>query len=291
MAKKDKEDLIKYLQEDSKKEPKESLKKYFLYLKNELKESRVFIFLLIMTAAFVLGPVLLHISLFSDLLADFLSPLVTQEYKSVYLEAISTLMGTFLAIYGALWTQRRIDSKDEVKRKRAALVVVYYDFDFAYEDLKNMFYEKDESNKFHKSEINPKTIIENIVERGTENLFIDEGWIRNVASLSDVFGEADLKKIFEMYGEINTIKMLLDGMKLNKGSKEDQDNNDKEIERIETIINSIFTVKNDDEDDEIVLCNEYEKIKTKLYTKITDSYTKSWKLFHISDDIQDRKKQ
>ena len=164
--------------------------------------------------------------------------------------------------------------------------MVYYDFEFAYDDLKNMFYEKDEYGKFHKSRISLKKIVANIVGRGTENLFIDEEWIRNVASLSDVFGEETLKMIFQMYGEINTIKMILDGMNFNKGSnegqdnkknKKNQDNGDKEIKRLEIILKNIFTVENGYE---IVLCNDYEETLSLIRTKMKNSYTQSWKLFN-----------
>lgn len=292
----DKEDLIKDSQDDLKKDPKENQKKNLPYLKEERKERWGFIFLLFITAMLVISPILMHIPLFSNFLSDFLSTLETQEYKGVYLEAISTLIGTFLAIYGALWTQRRIDSRDEVKKKRAALVVVYYDFKFAYEDLKDMIYGKSDSNKFYKSQITQETIIKNIVKQKTENLFVDEDWIKNVASLSDVFGEKVLKMIFQMYGEINTIKMILDDI-FKQDNKEKQSNGDYKIERLNEILDKIFLeefLEEDLEEDgiEVALRNNYRKTFSIIQSKMKESYAQSRKLFipvDIDDDIEDEK--
>lgn len=291
----DKEDLIKDSQGDLKKDPKENQKKNLPYLKEERKERWGFIFLLFITAMLVISPILMHIPLFSNFLSDFLSTLETQEYKGVYLEAISTLIGTFLAIYGALWTQRRIDSRDEVKKKRAALAVVYYDFDFAYKDLKEMFCEK-KDGKFNKLKITQKTIIENMMKQKTENLFIDEDWIKNVASLSDVFGEKTLKMIFQMYGKINTIKMILDDI-LKQDTKEKQTNGDYKIERLNEILDEIFLeefLEEDLEEDgiEVALRNNYRKTFSIIQSKMKESYAQSRKLFipvDIDDDIEDEK--
>lgn len=292
----DKEDLIKDSQDDLKKDPKENQKKNLPYLKEERKERWGFIFLLFITAMLVISPILMHIPLFSNFLSDFLSTLETQEYKGVYLEAISTLLGTFLAIYGALWTQRRIDSRDEIKKKRATLAVVYYDFEFIFDDLKNMFYDKNESNTFCKSQITQETIIKNLVKQKTENLFIDEDWIKNVASLSDMFGEKALKMIFQMYGDINTIKMILDDI-FKQGNIEKQSNDDYKIERLNEFLDKIFLEEFSEEDFkkegiEVTLSDNYRQTFSIIQSKMKESYTQSRKFFipvDIDDDIDDEK--
>ena len=70
--------------------------------------------MIIVTVIFVTSPVLLKNEWIYKWISSLLSPLKQEGYKSSYIETIGALLGTFLAISGALWTQRRIDRK---KRK------------------------------------------------------------------------------------------------------------------------------------------------------------------------------
>ena len=60
----------------------------------------------------------------------FLSPL--GEYGSSYIETLGAILGTFLAITGALWTQRKIDEVQDKKELRESALIVYYDFEFEF---------------------------------------------------------------------------------------------------------------------------------------------------------------
>lgn len=233
--------------------------------KEILKEHFVHIILLIIATIFVISPVLLRIPPFDEMVTFFLDPLKTRGLESSYVETIGALLGTFLAITGALWTQRKIDSKNMKKENRTNLIVVYYDFKFAYGDLRrifgNMITEKNsDSGKTYEFEIDKTKVKERLAKQGVENLFIDNDWIKNVASLNGLFDDDQLEQIFKMYGEIDTIKTIMEEDKVEHNRL-----------RISKILNEIFKVERDDENgNKIVLSREYREIIDEIQKKIED---------------------
>ncbi|WP_202766286.1 hypothetical protein [Clostridium paridis] len=49
----------------------------------------------------------MRVQIFSGLLSWLLSPLKTTEYKSSYIQTFGAILGTFMAVSGALWTQKK----------------------------------------------------------------------------------------------------------------------------------------------------------------------------------------
>lgn len=49
------------------------------------------------------------------MLHEVLRPLKESEYNICYIETFGAILGTFLAIYGTLWTQRKIDERTAKK--------------------------------------------------------------------------------------------------------------------------------------------------------------------------------
>ena len=88
-----------------------------------------------MVLLFLVIPLFLRINWVYDSLSWFLQPLRKSEYKSSYIEIIGAILGTFLAVTGTLWTQRKIDSVMEQKEIQKRALIVYYVFCFAFNDL------------------------------------------------------------------------------------------------------------------------------------------------------------
>ena len=64
----------------------------------------LFIIVSAISAAFILIPLVLRIEFVYKAVSWFISPL--GEYGSSYIETLGAILGTFLAITGALWTQK-----------------------------------------------------------------------------------------------------------------------------------------------------------------------------------------
>lgn len=94
----------------------------------------LFIIVSAISAVFILIPLILRIKLIYKVASWFLSPL--GEYGSSYVETLGAILGTFLAVTGALWTQRKIDEVQDRKELRESALIVYYDFEFVFNDVK-----------------------------------------------------------------------------------------------------------------------------------------------------------
>lgn len=83
--------------------------------KNKMK-SGTFIAMCVVTVLFIVMPLFLQVSVIRNAIAWILSGLKYQEYKSAYLGLVGGLLGSWLAITGAIYTQRKFDREKEEKR-------------------------------------------------------------------------------------------------------------------------------------------------------------------------------
>ena len=83
--------------------------------KNKMK-SGTFIAMCVVTVLFIVMPLFLQVSVIRNAIAWILSGLKYQEYKSAYLGLVGGLLGSWLAITGAIYTQHKFDREKEEKR-------------------------------------------------------------------------------------------------------------------------------------------------------------------------------
>lgn len=184
------------------------MKKYIQNIKIFVIENPLFFLSIVITTIFIICPLLLRNNWLVYIISEFLKPLREQGFKSSYVETLGAILGTFLAISGALWTQKRFDIKEENEKKREHILIVYYDFFFVFQDIYSCM------NNY----MNKRGIIENFLS--DEDLFIDsvkylkiyihDEWISNVASIAKYFTDEEVKKIYEIYGELSTIKNMFE---------------------------------------------------------------------------------
>lgn len=153
---------------------------------------------------FILIPLILRIEFVYKAISWFLSPL--GEYGSSYIETLGAILGTFLAVTGALWTQRKIDEVQDKKELRESALIVYYDFEFVFNDVKRfmsryMVHQEAVCNTLENFELFKK-----IKEISHIYIYIDDNWIQNVAKLSCSVPDAEIQRIYKLYGDLNTIK-------------------------------------------------------------------------------------
>ena len=163
----------------------------------------------ILGGIFVVAPLLLRIPLMQDAFSWFLQPLKDSGYKSSYIETFGAILGTFLAVAGTLWTQRKIDEAADQKAVKESALIIYYDFEFAFKDLV----------KLMRLYMNTSQIISNVLLdyrafakwRKRCRIYIDEDWIHNVARISHELSSQEVQKIYKLYGDLCTIRNAFNG--------------------------------------------------------------------------------
>lgn len=177
-------------------------------LKKFAKENPLFFISLIATGVFIFSPILLQIPLVSEIISIFMYSLKEQGFKSSYIETLGAILGTFLAISGAVWTQQRFDKKEENDKKREHILIVYYDFFFAFQDIyscMNIYmYKKGRIENF----LSDKELFIDCVKY--LKIYIHEEWVANVASIAKYLKVEEVKNIYEIYGELSTIKSIFE---------------------------------------------------------------------------------
>lgn len=154
-------------------------------------------------------PLFLRISFVKNIITCFLSPLNESGYKSSYFETVGNIIGTILAITGTLFLQgmidRKADKEKELKKKkdiRYRVIIVYYDLKLAFEDISKIHSLLPESTLL----VNEELFDASYNKARSIEIYVDENWIRNVASLHEIFDDEKLKEIFLCYGDICSIR-------------------------------------------------------------------------------------
>ncbi|WP_160680285.1 hypothetical protein [Clostridium sp. C8-1-8] len=170
-------------------------------------ENIIFVIICCIGGTFLITPILLRVPFFSNLFSLLLSPLKTTEYKSSYIETFGAILGTFMAVSGALWTQKKIDEVTEKKNLKESALIIYYDFYFATNDIRDLM----------ENYLNSQGVIANTLDdidkfkryKKKYRLYLDDNWIRNVASLSHILSSEDTKILYKVYGDLNTVKQVI----------------------------------------------------------------------------------
>lgn len=233
-------------------------------MKQFIKKEPLFFSVIVIIFIFIIIPIILRISFIEKVICWGLSGLKYQEYKNSYITTIGSMLGSFLAISGAVWTQRRIDETNEIREAKKSALIVYYDFRFAFDNLvyipKMVWYKQYKEQKF-----NSKSTSEFFLEYSKNiYLYIDDDWKNSVAKLSKILSQDEIKIIYDTYGKLCNVRKILD--------KQIEDKS--QIARIYNSSVSRFYDKSMSLDGshciEISLKEEYEELLKKLYDLCED---------------------
>ena len=93
----------------------------------------LFIISIVIALMFMISPVLLKCEQFFDFAKFFFEELVLVEYKSAFIGAIGGMIGSFLAITGALWVAKKTAKDENQKEIQKNALIVYYDIKLFFE--------------------------------------------------------------------------------------------------------------------------------------------------------------
>lgn len=80
-----------------------------------------FIIICVIALLFILSPLVLRIPVVYDLVKWFLSAFKDNQYKNTYIGALGSIIGTFLAITGVIWTQKLIEKIQQIMKAKKML--------------------------------------------------------------------------------------------------------------------------------------------------------------------------
>lgn len=167
-------------------------------IKEWIIDNLFFLVIGMISILFITSPIWMNFEYLARIVSIFLLPLKKDGYKSSYVETMGALLGTFLAVSGALWTQRRIDSKKEKEKVRERTLIIYYDFKFVFDDVKNLMseYQYNASVKGNSFITSQDREFFKEYSKGLK-VHIDQDWITHVASVSKLFTNEEIKKIYD----------------------------------------------------------------------------------------------
>jgi len=165
------------------------------------KRNMVILTILIFLCAMLLLRLLLLLPCVKQFIIFFLSFTDNVEYKVAFIELCGAIIGSFIAIYGALWTQRKINESEKTNEQKKYTYVVYYDLDFAFKDLIEIFNETKRNYKI--DEFDSEETVEKFCEVALgRKLHLNQNWIVDVSQLYDILTRVDLRQIYKCYGKL-----------------------------------------------------------------------------------------
>lgn len=163
----------------------------------------------------VLIPLLLKITIVKQSILFLLSFTDNIEYKVAYIELVGAIVGSFLAIYGSLWTQSKIDEKKDKDRQKNSACIIYYDLYFAFKALIEIFDET--KRKYNLEEINGEDNVNKFCEIALgRELHLNKEWITAVSRLNDAFSPIEIKQIFKYYDKLIAIDRAMQSRDTNR---------------------------------------------------------------------------
>ncbi len=136
------------------------------------------------------------------------------EYKIAYIEFLGVLVGSFIAIYGALWVQRKINKNVAINEQKKYARIAYYDFYFAFNDLLKMY--DDTKRKYNIKSIDGEENVEKFCNGALgRNLYLNPTWISDTAQLGETLTNIELTLVYKYYGKLVNIDRALQSGEVN----------------------------------------------------------------------------
>lgn len=160
---------------------------------------------------YIAFPKLLESEWFYNLVDRIFSGLKYSVYKSTFAENFGALLGSAIAIIGALWTEHHIAQEKEKKAAIENARVIYYDFKFAFDEVKEKLQQFFDTQRITVDSFNEAKFneLDPYLSFVSYRILIDGDWNRNVSRMSDYFTSSEIEDIYYVYGEINALNIAL----------------------------------------------------------------------------------
>lgn len=183
---------------------KNQRKKYNQALEKLWRRKVLALNLLIFIPILILFPLLMKCSVIKGFVLYLLSFTNNSHYKIAYIEFIGAMIGSLIAIYGALWVQRKSEAKHEINEQKKYARIIYNDLSFAFNDLLEIY------RRAGVKSISGTDNVEGFCQKALGvRLYLSPSWISDVAQLGDIISEIDIQTIYKYYGKLIDIDRVL----------------------------------------------------------------------------------
>lgn len=184
---------------------KQKLRIYLRIIKRTILNV-LLLFSVILAILFLLSPILLNFTWFYNIVDRFFEPLKTAEYKGAFIGACGGMIGSFLAITGALWVERRLAKDNDQQECEKTALILYYDMKLFYEGATHLATNMDRI--INAVDIGSKEE-SFIICKNQTGIHIHPDWINLVASLTDYLDPYEIKQIHLFFGYVSDMKAIL----------------------------------------------------------------------------------
>lgn len=179
---------------------------------------------------YIAFPKLLESEWFYNLVDRIFSGLKYSVYKSAFAENFGALLGSAIAIIGALWTQNHFNEEEKKQSEIRDMRAVYYDLKYAVNETHQIIQNIVNASGLESAptpECYSKTIHDHLIfsaqfdgipigistfkaDIHAYRILMAEDWIKIVSALPDTFEEEEREHIYYIYGQINHINKAID---------------------------------------------------------------------------------
>jgi len=154
-------------------------------------------------------PLILRIPFIKQCVLFCLSFTDNLDYKIAYIEIWGVIIGSFIAIYGALWTQRKINEKESKKLISKYACVTFYDLHFSFQELIRLF--DDTKRKYNFEHIDGEDRAKKLCEIAiSRKLTFNQNWILDISYLNGTLSDTEIKLIYKCYGKLENINRAIE---------------------------------------------------------------------------------
>ena len=167
----------------------------------------IFVTLCVISGLLICSPLLIKISFVYTFVQSILQAFKSRDYKIVYIETIGSLIGTFLAITGALWTQRIVDTNNEQEKAKKIAAIIYYDLSVNIDNFKQILMEVYPEVKLDgpTDDIKSKTKFRNSYSKN--RIYFIPNWRDLIIELQSSLSSKQTRELLIIYGKFSMISM------------------------------------------------------------------------------------
>lgn len=173
-----------------------------------VKSNFLFAFFISLAIVFIISPILLRVPMLKNGLLLLIEPL--GQYKSSYIETIGAILGTFLAITGALWTQKRTDLKNEKKEQYKSVKIIYHNFYRASLTISKFVDKLIRSEEDYINTIDEDNLALFIKRKNEIKLYTSDEWLSNLTVVMPLLSKSEADDILELYFNFCRIKDIVE---------------------------------------------------------------------------------
>ena len=171
--------------------------------------------------AFLLSPLIAKSNAIRNIFSMYLDGFRSVEYKIAYIETVGALLGTFLAITGALWTQSIADENARREEMKKNALIVYYDLSFASETILQIMKAIYPHIKTNYLPDDRRVIDIFRKEKRRHRIYISSNWRQIIGNLHSDITPREIRDIQIIYEKLSMICMSLNAEVSNTSQKED----------------------------------------------------------------------